>query len=53
MLDDEEEVRVSTTEPTATLIDLLSRTDRTVSSVDVRNPSLDDLYRSLAVSRAS
>ncbi|MBC6447350.1 ABC transporter ATP-binding protein [Actinokineospora xionganensis] len=52
-LDDEEEIRVSTTEPTATLIELLSRTERPVSSVDVRNPSLDDLYRSLAVSHAS
>lgn len=53
VLDDEEEIRVSTAEPTATLIDLLGRTDRPVSSVDVRKPSLDDLYRSLAVSRAS
>lgn len=50
---DSEEIRLSTTEPTATLIDLLSRTTRPVSSVDVRKPSLDDLYRSLAVSSAS
>ncbi|MGX7825916.1 ABC transporter ATP-binding protein [Actinokineospora sp. 24-640] len=48
-LDGEDEVRVSTTNPTATLIDLLSRTDRQVSAVEVRNPTLDDLYRSLAV----
>lgn len=47
------ELRVSTTEPTATLIDLLSRAERPVRSVDVRKPSLDDLYRSLAVSDAS
>jgi ABC-2 type transport system ATP-binding protein len=47
--DDGETMSVSTTQPTATLIDLLSRTERPVSSVDVRNPSLDDLYRSLAV----
>ena len=51
--DETEEIRLSTTEPTATLIDLLSRTKRPVSSVDVRKPSLDDLYRSLAVSNAS
>lgn len=53
VFDDDDELRVSTTEPTATLIDLLGRADRPVSSVDVRNPSLDDLYRSLAVNRAS
>jgi ABC-2 type transport system ATP-binding protein len=46
---DDEEIKVSTTQPTATLIDLLGRADRPISSVDVRNPSLDDLYRSLAV----
>jgi ABC-2 type transport system ATP-binding protein len=53
VFDDEQELRVSTTEPTATLIDLLSKTDRNVSSVELHNPSLDDLYRSLAVSNAS
>jgi len=52
-LGEDEEIRVSTTAPTATLIDLLSRTDRPVSAVDVRNPSLDDLYRSLAGNDAS
>jgi ABC-2 type transport system ATP-binding protein len=51
--DEDEEIRVSTTTPTATLIDLLSRADRPVVAVDVRNPSLDDLYRSLAVTDAS
>ena len=50
---DEQDVRVSTTHPTATLIDLLSKTDRQVSSIELHNPSLDDLYRSLAVSNAS
>ncbi len=48
--EDDGEVQVSTTEPTATLIDLLHRAERPVSAVEVRNPSLDDLYRSLAVS---
>ncbi|GAA3836608.1 daunorubicin resistance protein DrrA family ABC transporter ATP-binding protein [Sphaerisporangium flaviroseum] len=52
-LDDEQEIRVSTTQPAATLIDLLSRAERPITTVDVRNPSLDDLYRSLAVSDAS
>jgi ABC-2 type transport system ATP-binding protein len=51
--ENEEEVTVSTTQPAATLVELLSRERRTVSTVDVRNPSLDDLYRSLAVSHAS
>jgi ABC-2 type transport system ATP-binding protein len=51
--DEEGDIQVSTTEPTATLIDLLGRTNRPVSSVEVRNASLDDLYRSLAVSDAS
>ncbi|GAA0440453.1 daunorubicin resistance protein DrrA family ABC transporter ATP-binding protein [Acrocarpospora corrugata] len=51
--DNEEEVRVSTTQPAATLIDLLSRAERPISTIEVHNPSLDDLYRSLAVSDAS
>jgi ABC-2 type transport system ATP-binding protein len=53
ILEDEEEIRVSTTNPTATLIDLLGRTERAISAVEVRNASLDDLYRSLAVNDAS
>jgi ABC-2 type transport system ATP-binding protein len=48
-LEGEEELTISTSDPAATLIDLLHRTKRPISSVDVRNPSLDDLYRSLAV----
>ncbi|MCK1822522.1 ABC transporter ATP-binding protein [Streptomyces sp. XM83C] len=46
---DEKEVCVSTDDPTGTLVDLLARADRPVTAVDVRKPSLDDLYRSLAV----
>ncbi|HEX6498620.1 MAG TPA: ABC transporter ATP-binding protein [Micromonosporaceae bacterium] len=45
----DEEIHVSTTEPTPTLIDLLRQVDRPVLGVEIRNPSLDDLYRSLAV----
>jgi len=51
--EENEEISVSTTQPTATLIDLLSRADRPVAAVDVRHPSLDDLYRSLAVNDVS
>jgi ABC-2 type transport system ATP-binding protein len=51
--EDEDEVRVSTTEPTAALIELLRDSDRAVASVEVRNANLDDLYRSLAVSNDS
>ncbi len=42
---DEEDLRVSTTAPTATLIDLLGRADREITAVELRNASLDDLYR--------
>ncbi|HET8643143.1 MAG TPA: ABC transporter ATP-binding protein [Pseudonocardiaceae bacterium] len=48
-----EAISVATTQPTATLIDLLGQAQRPVSSVDIRHPSLDDLYRSLAVNDAS
>jgi ABC-2 type transport system ATP-binding protein len=51
--EDEQDLRVSTTEPTQTLIDLLSRTDRTITAVELRNASLDDVYRALAVENAS
>lgn len=47
---DADEVKVSTTEPSATLIELLRRDDRPISSVEVHNASLGDLYRSLAAS---
>jgi ABC-2 type transport system ATP-binding protein len=51
--EDVEDLRVSTTEPTATLIELLGSTDRAISAVELRNASLDDVYRSLAVTHAS
>lgn len=51
--DEGDDVAVSTTTPTRTLISMLSATDRGVSSVEVRHPSLDDLYRSLAVDDVS
>jgi len=38
----------TTTEPAQTLLELLKASTRPLSSVDVRDPSLDDLYRSLA-----
>lgn len=48
-----DQTRVSTTEPTATLVNLLATASQPVVSVEVRNPSLDDLYHSLAVSNAN
>jgi ABC-2 type transport system ATP-binding protein len=51
--EDVEDLRVSTTEPTLTLIELLGSTDRPISAVELRNASLDDVYRSLAVNHAS
>lgn len=45
----DEEVHVSTTDPTAALLDVLKNVQRPVESVELRNPTLDDLYRSLAV----
>ncbi|MGX6606773.1 ABC transporter ATP-binding protein [Micromonosporaceae bacterium Da 78-11] len=50
---DEEDLRITTSEPTATLIDMLGRADREITTVELRNASLDDLYRSLAVSHAA
>ncbi len=41
--------RRSTDDPTAALIRLLAEATQPVTSVDVRKPDLDDLYRSLAV----
>jgi len=46
---DDEEVRISTRDPATTLVDMLRAATRPVRSVQVRNPDLDDLYRSLAV----
>ncbi|MFC4585318.1 ABC transporter ATP-binding protein [Sphaerisporangium corydalis] len=45
---DDEEIRVTTTDPTATLAELLAGLDRPVRAIDVRRPSLDDLYRAVA-----
>ncbi|WP_033438937.1 ABC transporter ATP-binding protein [Saccharothrix sp. NRRL B-16314] len=50
---DGREIRASTTDPGGTLIDLLQRNDRGVTAVELRKPSLDDLYRSLAVTDAA
>lgn len=49
----DEVVRVSTTDPTETLLDLLRRADRPIESVQLRHPNLDDLYHSLAVTDVS
>ncbi|MEC3998168.1 ABC transporter ATP-binding protein [Actinacidiphila sp. DG2A-62] len=46
---DGSEQRRSTDDPTAALIRLLAEATQPVTSVDVRKPDLDDLYRSLAV----
>lgn len=44
----DEELRVSTTDPAATLTELLRTAGAPVRAVDLRQPSLDDLYRSVA-----
>ena len=46
----DQQIQVSTTDPTASLLELLKNAERPVESVELRNPTLDDLYRSLAVS---
>ncbi|MBR7833516.1 ABC transporter ATP-binding protein [Actinospica durhamensis] len=45
-----EEFHVSTTDPTTTLLELLEKAPRPVESVELNNPTLDDLYRSLVAS---
>lgn len=45
---DGEELRVVTTDPTAALAGLLRDLDRPVREIDIRQPSLDDLYRELS-----
>ncbi|MEU8357998.1 ABC transporter ATP-binding protein [Nonomuraea sp. NPDC048882] len=42
------EIAVATTDPTATLVELLRGLDRPVLGIDIRRPSLDDLYRELS-----
>ncbi|MFI6225929.1 ABC transporter ATP-binding protein [Micromonospora echinospora] len=45
---DDEEIRMRTTDPASTLVELLSATRSPVRGIDIRKASLDDLYRSLA-----
>lgn len=47
------EITVATTDPTATLTALLRDLDRPVRDIDIRQPSLDDLYRELSHDRAT
>ncbi len=51
--DDEADVRVSTLDPTATLIELLNGCERPVTAVEVHHPSLDDLFHSLAANNVA
>ncbi|MGV9374208.1 ATP-binding cassette domain-containing protein [Nonomuraea sp. NPDC003707] len=44
---DDDEITVATTDPTATLATLLRDLDRPVRGIDIRQPSLDDLYKDL------
>ena len=43
-----EQLQVSTTDPTGTLLKLLPTIEASVEQVELRNPTLDDLYHSLA-----
>ncbi|MBB5784536.1 ABC transporter ATP-binding protein [Nonomuraea jabiensis] len=45
---DDGEIAVATTDPTATLAALLRDLDRPVRGIDIRRPSLDDLYKGLS-----
>ncbi|MBO3753121.1 ABC transporter ATP-binding protein [Streptosporangiaceae bacterium NEAU-GS5] len=45
-----EEMRVPTTDPTRTLAELIPQLTEPLTGIDVRNPSLDDLYKVVAVS---
>jgi ABC-2 type transport system ATP-binding protein len=44
-----DEVRVATRDSTSTLLELLRETERPIECVELRKPTLDDLYHSLAV----
>ncbi|MEU8146396.1 ABC transporter ATP-binding protein [Nonomuraea sp. NPDC048901] len=48
VLDNDEELAVTTADPTATLAELLRGLDRPVRGIDIRQPSLDDLYKELS-----
>jgi ABC-2 type transport system ATP-binding protein len=45
---DDEEIHVPTTDPSATLAELLRTAAAPLRAVDVRQPTLDDLYRTVA-----
>ncbi|MFC4113968.1 ABC transporter ATP-binding protein [Nonomuraea zeae] len=45
---DDDEITITTADPTAALADLLRDLDRPVRGIDIRQPSLDDLYRELS-----
>ncbi|MFD3683626.1 AAA family ATPase [Nocardiopsis sp. NPDC058631] len=45
---DDEEARVPTTDPTTTLAQMLVEATKPVRSVDLRQPTLDDLYQAVA-----
>ena len=47
-LEDDEELAVTTADPTAALAELLRGLDRPVRAIDIRQPSLDDLYKELS-----
>ena len=47
------QVHVSSQDPTESLLEILRTVDRPVESVELRHPSLDDLYNSLAVSHVN
>jgi ABC-2 type transport system ATP-binding protein len=47
-LDDGDEIAITTTDPTGTLAALLRDLDRPVRGIDIRQPSLDDLYMELS-----
>ncbi|MEU4230601.1 ABC transporter ATP-binding protein [Nonomuraea sp. NPDC026600] len=47
-LDGDEELAVTTADPTAALAELLRGLDRPVRAIDIRQPSLDDLYKELS-----
>ena len=42
---DDEEIEIATTDPAGTLVKLLQETTKPVRGVDLRRPSLDDLYQ--------
>lgn len=44
----DEQVRLATTDPTKSLVEILGSSSRPVESIELRTPDLDDLYRSLA-----